>query len=380
LDHLCTCARCRSRVYRDRQKLLGNGANDARQAGGSEDDVCTAELFDYAVPYGRTSADVPQGGYPPLPTGRPYLRKIQELDETLYGIAERTDSGIATVYRTVESDTQPRCETAPDAEDASGVAESYSDPYPGYPIHVQVIRSLPQQATPHWSPAGIKVTCQRATCNPQVRFLLKTGLAAAAVVLFALLFRHTGSGSGITLAQMFKALGKAGNVHVSRFHPGTGQLLQESWFSRPRNRVLTADGQGRTLFDLGAGKRSAHPATGGPAEVTDMTETQHGNVRRSMDACLGFTMSDVPTGAEWTRVEENAASDVEVYELTYAEESRSGMTALRKWRISIDAITRLPKEAVAFRRATTEEEWHPLSRTELQYPTDDEITATVDSL
>ncbi len=377
LDHLCTCARCRSLVYRDRQKLLENEANDA----GPEDDVCAAELFDYAVPYGRTSADVPQGGYTPVPTGRPYLKRIQELDETLYGIAERTDSGIATVYSTVDSDTQPRRQTVPDAEDveASGVAESYSDPYPGYPIHVQVIRGLPQPATPHRFPAEIKATCWRAACNPQVRFLLKTGLAVAAVLLFAWLFRTTGSGSGITLAQMFKALGKADNVHVSRFHPATGQLFQELWLSRTKNRVVATDGQGRTLFDLGTGKKSTHPAAGGPAEVTDMTETQHGNVRRSMDACLGFTMSDVPAGAEWTRVEENTSSDVEVYELTYTEESRSGVTALRKWRFSIDAAKGLPTEVLVFRRATTEEEWHPLSRIELQYPTDDEMTAAIGS-
>jgi hypothetical protein len=382
LDHLCTCPQCRSRVYRSRQRLLESEANGASQAGGSDDCIPADQLFDYAVPYGRTSGGEQSADDTPVPTGRAYLERIQELDETIYGIAERTDSGIATVYRTLETDAQPRRETAPGTEgtDAPETAQSYSDPYSGYPIHVQVIRGRPQQATPGWSPAEIKAAWQRATCNPQVRFLLKAAVAAAAVIPLTLLFLNTNTASGITLAQMFKALAKADNVHVARFHPTTGQLIQESWFSRATNRVLTTEGQGRTLFDLDARKRVAHPATEGPAEITDLSETQRTNVRRSMDACLGFTLGDVPAGAEWTRVEENVAPDVEVYELTYTEQSRSGETAfLWKWRIPIDPVTRLPKEAQAFRKTPTEDEWHYLSRTELQYLLDDEMATILNS-
>jgi len=381
LDHLCLCTRCRSRVYRGRQRLLENETNGAGRADGPEDDLPIAELFDYAVPYGRESAGVPQGGYVPVPNGRPYLKRIQELDETLYGIAERTDSGIATVYRTLETDAPPRGETTPVAEslDAAGIVESYSDPYPGYPIHVQVIRGRPQPATPRWSPAEIRATWQRATCNPQVRFLLKTAVAAAAVILFALLFRHTGSSSGITLAQMFSAFRKADNIYIARFYPDTDQPFQELWFSRTAKRVLVTGGQERALFDLRAGKRYGASAAGRAADITDLSDTERATVRRSIEACLGCTRGEVPAGAEWARVEEEAASDVEVYDLVYTEESQSGATALHRWRIVIDADTRLPKETYAFRKAATEEEWRPLSRIEFQYLTDEEMTALVDS-
>jgi hypothetical protein len=382
LDHLCTCARCRSRVYRGRQRLLENDANAESQALGSKDDIPAAELFDYAVPYGRTNAGMPPAGDAPVQTGRRYLKRIQELDETLYGIAERTDSGIATVYSTIATDAQPRRETALVAEGtaAPGIAPSYTDPYPGYPIHVQVIRGRPQQVAPGWSPAEMKAAWKRTTCNPQVRFVLKTAVAAAAVIPLALLFLNTSTVSGTTLAQVFKALGKADNVHVAKFYPNTDRPFQELWFSRTTNRVFMAGGSERASFDLAARKRSAHPATGGPAEITDLSETQRTNVRRSIDACLGFALRDVPAGAEWTRVDENVAPDVEVYDLTYTEQSGTGATALRRWRISIDAVRRLPKEAHAFRRATTEDEWHSLSRTELQYLTDEEMTTTIDSL
>jgi hypothetical protein len=155
LDHLA-CTRCRSRVYRSRQKLLEKEANGESQALGADDDIAAAEIFDYAVPYGRTDGGAQPVGDTPMQTGRACLKKIQELDETIYGIAERTDSGIATVYKTVETDAQPQRATASVAEgtDAPGIAQSYCDPYPGYPIHVQVIEPAPASGDARLVPRG----------------------------------------------------------------------------------------------------------------------------------------------------------------------------------------------------------------------------------
>jgi hypothetical protein len=379
LDHLCTCARCRSRVYRGRQKLLETEASGAGQTGGPEDYVLAAELFDFAVPYGRTSADVPQAGYTPVPTGRPYLRRIQDLDETLYGIAERTDSGVATVYSTIETDVSPRRETVPAAASvgALGTPESYSDPYPGYPIHVQVIRSLPQQATPGSSPAGVKAAWQRATCNPRVRLILKAAVAAAAVIPLVLLFQTTNTAAGITLGQMFKAFGEAQNVHVSTFDPPTGRLIQEVWISRTRNSLLATEGQDRALYDLSTRKRYVYRSSEAPIDATELSGSQYANVRRTIDRCLGMTLNDIPRDAKWSRVRDNAAGDIEVYELTYVERNRSGATAFRKWTISIDPATQLPREIHAFRRVSSQNEWLYQWRMECQYLAESEMATII---
>jgi len=379
LDHLCTCPQCRSRVYRSRQRLLESKANGASRAGGPDDYIPADQLFDYAVPYGRTSGGEQSADDTPVPTGRAYLERIQELDETIYGIAERTDSGVATVYSTSETDAQPRRETAPGTEgtDAPETAQSYSDPYPGYPIHVQVIRGRPQQATPGWSPAEIKAAWQRATCNPQVRFLLKAAVAAAAVIPLTLLFLNTNTASGITLAQMFKAFGKAENVHVSQFHPPTGELVQEFWISRTASLVVTTKGQEHTLLNLRERKEYAYRTPGASADIAELTGPAYAKARLLMDACLGFTLNDIPPDAKWARAGEDAVQNTETYELTYSRQLSSGEILPVKCMITVDHSTGRPKELQAFRRAPTDDDWHYLSRTQLQYLTDDEMMTAI---
>jgi hypothetical protein len=381
LDHLCTCARCRSRVYRGRQKLLEREADGGSQTSGPDEDIAAAEIFDYAVPYGRTDRGGQPIGIAPVQMGRACLRKIQELDETIYGIAERTDSGIATVYKTIETDAQLQREIASVAAGtaAPGIAQSYSDPYPGYPIHVQVIRGRPQQATPGWSPAEIKATWKRATCDPQVRFVLKAALAAAAVIPLVLLFQTTDTASGITLGQMFEAFEKAQNIHVTTIDPSTGRLIQEFWISREANRVVMLNEREHVLHDLEARKEYVYRSVLKPSGVRQLGEQQYLRARRLMQACLGVMPSDVPADAKWSRRKGDTVEDTDVYELMYAERDRSGATALRKWAISIDPVTRLPRKAQAFRRPSDQNMWVYLWTMECQYLTADQMAAITGS-
>jgi len=388
LDHLCTCPRCRVRVYRRRQKLLGSKLhNETGPTVVCRDDIPTAQLFDYAVPYGRadcvvqsspvgescspaalgwgrttpegagaTGVRVPQDH---VRTCRSCLQRIQELDETIYGIAERTDSGVATVYST--------------AKDAQEIDGSFADPYPGYPIHVQVIRGAPERVA---APTGVKAILTRTTCNPQVRFLLKTAAIAAVIPLVFLLFKTTVT-SGITLAQVVKAFEKAENIHVSYSDPVTGQLIQEFWISRPANLILAAAGQERTLYDLGAKKADIYRSPGASADTRELFDLAYAKARRLMDSCLGFTLDDIPRGATWTRVDAGVAENSETYELAYSVQAPSGDISFYRWRIAVDRSTSLPKELQGFLRASGEDEWSHMSRTQCQYPAEDEMATIV---
>jgi len=376
LDHLCTCARCRSRVYRSRQGLLESEAKSENQLVDAEEEVPTAQLFDYAVPYGRTNVEEKRVDESPAHAVAARLRKIQELDETIYGIAERTDSGIATIYRTVETDAQPRRDMPPVAEATAvpGTASSYSDLYPGYPIHVQVIRGRPQPATTWgWSPVRIKAAWTRRACSPRVRLILKAAVAVAAVIPLVLLFQTTNTASGITLGQVFKALEDAPNIHVSRFGLPAGQLTQEWWISRRMNRVLMVTGQQQVLHDLQTRKEHVYRTAETRADVRQLSERQYTNARRLIDACLGFGLSDIPSNRKWSRIRHGAVGDLEAYELTYSARNRSAPTRLMRWEITVDPVTRLPGRAQAFWRTSAEAEWQYLSTTELQYLADDEM-------
>ncbi|MCL5282689.1 MAG: hypothetical protein M1376_22620 [Planctomycetes bacterium] len=381
LDHLCTCARCRSRVYRSRQKLLERRANSESRAVGPDVDIAAAQIFDYAVPYGRASGGALPVGATLMQTGRACLQRIQELDETIYGIAERTDSGIATIYRTVDTDVESQREAASVAEntDTPEIAQSYSDPYPGYPIHVQVIRGRPQEATPAWSPAEIKARWKRATCDPQVRFVLKAAVAAAAIIPLAVLFFNTSTASGITLAQMFKAFGRAQNIHVATFDPPTGRLTQQFWISREMNRLLMTTGEERVLYDLEARKKNIYQTAERPTDVGRLSEQESSRARRLIDTCLGFTLSDIPTDKKWRRIHKGVAEGFETYELIYSGRNRSGTSYLMRWEIDINPATGLPGKVQAFWRGSAETEWQCRGRVELQYLPTDEMAAIIGS-
>ncbi len=370
LNHLSTCPRCRAHVHRNRQDLLEDQTNDAGSPTVCAADIPPAQLFDYAIPYGRTAKvaqppsaekseeSTPVTEVPPdhVETCPACLKRIQELDEIIYGIAERTDSGVATVYRTAEDNAPPQSIIPMDNGGASEnhladmkagpVAGPLANIYREYPIRVQVLHGQPQ--------SGVAVAAwKRTTCDPRVRFLLKTAVAAAAMIPLAFLFLNTSPASGITLAQVFKAFGQAQSVYVIKSYPNTGQITQELWVSRTANRVLMRRGQ--------------------------EGELQSVEVGRAIDACLGFTPHELPPSAKWTFIGDNVAEGSEVYELSYTEPGPIGEVLLRRLEITIDPITRVPREVRVFRKARAEKDWHYLTRIECHYLTEDEMAAVIRS-
>jgi hypothetical protein len=380
LNHLSVCLPCRERVFRSRQKLLEGLPTGETGAAVCGDEIPMAQLFDYAVPYGRTTGSQERAGATHVHACRACLARIQSLDETIYGIAERTNSGIATVYSTREHDAQPAPQSDSQTCEAEEVVEPFSEPYPEYPIRVQVVHGEPEQATvPAWSPAEAKAALRHARCNPQVRVLLKTAVAAAAVILLTVLFRSTGSStSGITLAQVFKAFGRAENVRISKFYPPTGQLTQDLWISRTLNLVVATTGQKSVLYDLAARKEYACQTADGTVETTELTDLTCASTHRLMATSLGFTPSDVPSNATWTRVGDKTAEGLEVYELVYSEQTPSGVIAFRKLTIVIDPATKLPRELQRFRRVSAQDQWNHQETTTVRYPTENEIEAVLE--
>ena len=245
---------------------------------------------------------------------------------------------------------------------------------------MQVMHGEPEQvAVPARSPAEVQAALRRATCNPQVRLLLKTAVAAAAVILLTVLFRSTASSTaGITLAQVFNAFGRAENIRVSRFYPATGQLTQDFWISRTLDFVLTTTGQKSVLYDLAARKEYARQTSDGTVETAELTDLACASTHRLMATSLGFTPGDVPSNATWTRVGDKSAEGLETYELTYSEQAPSGATAFRKLRIGIDPATKLPREVQRFRRVSAQDQWNHQETTTVQYPTENEIEAVLE--
>jgi hypothetical protein len=209
-----------------------------------------------------------------------------------------------------------------------------------------------------------------------VRFLLKT--AVAAVILLAVLFHGTTSTtSGTTLAQVRKAFREAENAHISTVDPITGQPTLDLWISRPLNIVLAVTERETVLYDLGARKEYVGQTVGGAAYIVELTDRDYAYARQTMTTGLGFSPDKIPPDARWTRADSDASQGNETYELSYSEQSTSGVIALRKWTLLIDPTTKRPQEVRTFRRLPAESEWHPLETTTVQYPTAGEMNKVI---
>jgi hypothetical protein len=366
LNHLCTCPKCRAHAYRSRQELLTScPADESGKAAACAAEISTARLFDYAVPYGRTAAGPEWAPEAHVQSCRSCLTRIQRLADTLYGIAARTDSGVTTTYSTLDA-AEPARQVEAQAPAGENVLAARPNPYADYPIEVQVIRPLPARVP---APAKVKAVLRHTTCNPQVRFFLKTALAAAAVILLAVLFHGTPSTtSGMTLGQVCQAFEKAENIHVSRFDPTTDRPVREFWMSRSLNMVLRITGQETILYDLGAGKEYTRETLGGAVQAAELTDRHVAYAQERLTAGLGFRPDQVPSGARWIRVDDDARG-AERYELNYSEQDPTGTVSLRKRVFVIDPTTKRPQEVQEFHKSPAESEWHPLVTTRYQYPT-----------
>jgi len=123
LKHLCMCPDCRKALYQFRESIR----KDLLQEEQIErefpcEKVSATDIFDYGVPYGIDPAADEYGKFrEPLAehirSCPACLAKIQQLHNTVYGIAERTDSDVVTIYHIDES---AKIQTPTESDDLYG--------------------------------------------------------------------------------------------------------------------------------------------------------------------------------------------------------------------------------------------------------------------
>jgi hypothetical protein len=349
LSHLSTCPRCRADVYERRQTLL-NGLGQAPD--GCCDGATAANLFDYVVPHAGMAHRVERPGASHVGTCRRCLETIQALHGAVFRIAERPESGMATVYRT--------------AEDGRALAAPADDPYAGYGIRVEVVRREPDRA-----PASGRTALKGAAFNPHVRRILKAAVAGAAIIPLTTLFLHTRSASGIVLGKALRAFGQARNVRIVGYSPRADEVTYELWVARGLNLHGMMTAGTCVVYDLGR-KEKVDVDSGRVVPVDDF---EIANVKRMGDSCLEFTLADVPANASWDRVD--ADGDREVYEFTWVRQTHGGRGIPTKYEVAIDKSTMLPESLRVFRRESVETGWQCKSLILLQYPTEAEMRSAL---
>lgn len=178
LNHLCTCRQCRRLVYQHRERVL-----EGQPAQGADAPACRssmADVFDCVVARDPGDEAGPAGSH--VRACRRCLEVVQALHRAVCSVADRGNSGVITVYTTAEEDKE---------------TPATDDPYPMYPIHVQVIdgRSAPAVSRPSWSAATVAALSHTAT-NPRLKPWLKAAVILFAAIPLTLLFLHTRTSSG----------------------------------------------------------------------------------------------------------------------------------------------------------------------------------------
>jgi len=375
LEHLCTCPQCRAEVYVYRQYLLDEGLTPQEQPGVS--DACCrdggiGDLFDYVVP--SRHAERPDTSH--VGTCRPCLEKIQRLHRVIYGVAERPESGVTTVYTTVD--------------DADPMVTQPEDAYARYAIRVQVARrKTPPAVIPscaHTAHAGAEKRrwtwgrrrLRDVGFDPRVRMMLRTVITAAAMVALAVLFLSTPSSpAGVALADVVRAVEQAKNVRVLRYDSYGGEVIQQLLILRDSDLVYMAIPGQCTMYDLGARRKALVGVDSRLEHDESLSRREYVGVRDIVDGCIGFRLSKMPADARWDRV--SGADGQDVYELMWSERTGADLAFWVRGEIVLDGSTRRPIRVSLFHRDSRAVEWRQISRIVFEYPSDAEMKSTIES-
>jgi hypothetical protein len=303
---------------------------------------------------------------------------MQQLHGTLYGIGERAESEVVTIFRVGEpARAQARYAT-------SGF-------YEGFPITVEITsRANTSRAVRSASMSGFLAALKRRMSAVNLSLLAKTGLATAAVILIAaaLLFNIPTAGA-VTFEQVYKAIAKVQNVHISNFAPPKSEPIQEMWVSQALNIYAMKTESEYVLFDISGLLQKSKNLDSGVKTISQLTRASVAPIKSIMDHPLLKFMpfannSEVPENSQWERIYGDqmypAAGDVQVYELAWVDGNYPNLGTFKKWRFFVNSKTHLPHKIEAYRKLPHDTEYNLISSIMVEYPSVSNIQADVNAL
>ena len=381
LKHLCTCPNCRKALYQYRESVRTDLLHyEKAPKEFSCEEVSATDIFDYCLPYGIDPAADQYAKFRESLTSHlndcpVCLAKIQELHNTLYGIAERLESEVVTIYHIDESDK------------AQLLGES-DDLYAGFPISVEIAaRDDKVDVEQPLSSIDLTTALKRKVSSMNLKSLLKAGIAVTAVILIGLaLLLNTPTAKAVTIDQIYKAIENVKNVYISSFVPDKTEPTQEIWVSRTLNIYMLKTGKELVLWDVSNVTKKIKYADTTVTEKTPLTDDSSASIERKMSGSLGlmpfYDISEIPPGAEWSQVTDEALTtaerDIEVYDLTWVRKRYGGSDEFLKWRFFVDSKTKLPQRTEFFEKLPAGTTYDLTLVKKVEYLSDSEIQKVKD--
>lgn len=370
IEHVCLCPTCRGRVYEHRQEQLDRQRREGRDVGehcGRE--LSMAELFEYVVPCGPSQTDGKRAGRESEDVGDHVwscprcLEQLQVLHRVVYGVLDRADSEVVTVYRTqADGHVEP--------EPAGGL-------YAGHPIDVQVAGAELEPAVPSGrAGAGVRASLRRAVGSPTLRPVFRTAFLAAAMIPLAIVFwASTHSASGLSVGQISDIVANAPAVHIETFYSILPEPLEDIWIS---DEIVIWKGPGRhTVYDL-AKRRKAEVGFGSSGTWTAAGNSELDPIRRAVNDRLAIAgrraKLHLVAGDDVSMTD----GDNEVYEVIWHDRDSRGTPVYRRQMVSLDPATKRPRMI----RFSTQIDgaWELGATTRVTYPDPSEIAERAEAL
>jgi hypothetical protein len=379
LRHLSLCPKCRQKLYKFRQAILEqtkirHSENETLKSTFPCSSVGAKDVFDYCIPYGIDPASDEYAKFRNSLTTHivccaECLDKIQQLHNTIYTIAERLESGVATVFHI---DTTANVETG--------------SIYSGFPVTVEIANSDSEEQT-HSEKFETAVKLKSASKN--FRPLLKLALPIAAVLMVGIaLFYNVYTAKGLGIKQIYNTIDAVKNIHITSFVPENQKPVYEEWRSRSFGLYVLKQQNNCFLYNIYDHTRKAKNMITGKIEQTsldnDAMDYFTSKISNSLSIMPFSSPSDIPAEAKWSEitVSDNAYNSgfTKAYELSWPVNTSNDLVVQRKWRVFMDTSGNLPQKVQLFIQIESDPEPVLESFMIIDYPADEEIASRTKNL
>jgi len=387
LRHLSLCPECREGLNEFRETVLqqitsrrGEGNEEHKQFPCST--VTFSDVFDYSIPYNIDPASDEYAKFRKSLTTHivccaDCLGKIQQLNRTIYGILDKPESGVVTVFHL----------------DASAKAESQAESdnlYAGFPVRVEVASLKAVQAgreRPRTEELREPVKLKSVSKN--LRPLLKVALPVAAVIVIAVgLLLNVPSAKALTIEQIYTAIDKVKNIYIATFTPEKQEPVQQIWILRSSQIYATKTENELTLWNISDNLKKTKHLDTDMIEQSSLSSDVLANVKDKLYGSLGIMpfskSSDIPSDAMWSEIDSSnlrtIVDNTKVYELRWTEKAYDGTTVQRSWRVFTDASTNLPQKVQWFRQLASDAQPVLKLTMLIEYPSNQEVQSIVEEI
>ena len=219
----------------------------------------------------------------------------------------------------------------------------------------------------------------------RIRIAELAAVAAVILVVFALFF-GTPATEAVALGEIYEALGKVENICIADFQPPANEPTQTEWISQTMNIDVVRFSERFVLWDIPNKVQMIKYLSSGSITTTAITDEMLNKVEEAASRRFGLVpfsdMSNI-SGAQWIRVEdseiETTMYGTKVYDLTWTERNTTFFQTirLRKWRVFVDAGTKLPERAEWYSKFEPEGEYKLETFSVVTYPNESQIKVLI---